>query len=84
MLTKKQGLSAGEITGIEIQYSLKRSFPDEKKLTGTRAVKKTAGSVKIKNLRSKKNYWVRMRTYKKVKGVKHVGKWSAAVKAKTK
>ena len=73
-----------KITGIEVQYSLRKSFPQKKSLTRVRIVKKTAKSVKIKKLRSGKTCWVRMRTFKKVNGVKHAGKWSKAKKIKIK
>jgi hypothetical protein len=73
-----------KITGIEVQYSLRKSFPAKKSLTRVRTVKKTAKSVKIKKLRSKKTYWVRMRTFRKVNGVKHAGKWSKAKKIQIK
>lgn len=80
-LSGKQLRKAGSIK-IEIQYSLERSFPMEKtksKLTG-----KKKSSAKIKSLKSGKTYYVRVRTYKTVKGVKHVSRWSKVKKVKTK
>ena len=63
-----------KIAGIQIQYSLDKTFK-----TGVKTVtaKKTATSKKIKKLKSKKRYYVRVRAYKKVGNVMHVSKWSA-------
>lgn len=70
-----------KVQGIEVQYSLKKSFPDGKK-TGIKKVKKTKKSVKIKKLKPKKTYYVRVRTYKKAGNVKYVSKWSKVKKVR--
>lgn len=59
------------IQGIEVQWSL-NGF---KNIAGTKTVNKTKTSVTIKGLKSKKKYWVRIRTYKKVGNIKRVSAW---------
>ena len=78
-LTTKQKKTC---TKIEIQYSLKKSFP--RKQTVTKTVSKTKNSYKAKKLKSKKTYYVRIRTIKTISGVKKVGKWSKTKKIKVK
>ena len=46
--------------------------------------KKSKKSFKIKGLKKKKNYYVKVRSIKYVNGVKTVGKWSKVKKVKTK
>lgn len=70
-----------KIDGFEVQYSLNKQFT---KAAALKSVKKTKSSVTIKKLKSKKTYFVRVRTYKKVKGIKHFSKWSKVKKIKTK
>ena len=69
------------VTGYEVQYSLKKSFASAKKVTITKAA--TVKTV-IKKLLSNKTYYVRIRTYKTVKGKKYYSAWSGAKSAKTK
>ena len=61
------------IDGYEVEYSLKKSFKGAKKvsLTGAATVK-----TKIGKLKAKKTYYVRVRSWKKVKGQKYVSDWS--------
>ena len=70
-----------DITGYEVQYSLKKSFASP----GTVVIKK-AGTVKtvLKKLTAGKTYYVRVRAYKAVKGKKYYSKWSAVKSAKVK
>ena len=70
-----------EITGYEIQYSTSKKFKSAKKVTIKKA--KTT-SATIKKLKAKKTYYVRVRTYKTVKGKKYYSGWSSCKKAKTK
>ena len=66
-----------QVTGYEIQYSTTKAFT--KKTTKTAIVKKAKTNNKvIKQLKSKKKYWVKVRTYKTVNGVKFYSKWSPA------
>ncbi len=69
------------ITGYEIQYSLKKTFASAKKVTITKAA--TVKTV-IKKLQPKKTYYVRIRTYKTVKGRKYYSAWSGAKSATVK
>ena len=76
---------ASSVTGYQIEYSLKSNMKSSKKVT----IKKASTTAKtIKNLKNKKKYYVRVRTYKKmtVEGVKHTyyGKWSSKKTVKTK
>ena len=68
-------------TGYQIQYSTSKKFKGAKTQTITKN-KKT--SCIIKKLKSKKKYYVRVRTYKKVKGKKYYSKWSKVKSVKTK
>ena len=70
-----------QTTGYQIQYSLKKNFKKAKTVT-VKGAKKT--SKKITKLKAKKNYYIRIRIYKLVKGVKYTSKWSKAKKIKTK
>ena len=60
-----------KIKGIEIQYSL----DGFKTIAGTKYAKKTKTSYKIKGLKSRRKYWVRIRTYKNTSEGKHVSDW---------
>ncbi len=65
----------------EVQYGLKKSFAGATKVT----IKKAA-TVKtvLNNLTTGKTYYVRIRAYKTVKGVKYYSAWSKAKSAKVK
>ena len=69
------------ITGYQVQYSLKKSFSAAKTVT----IKKAA-TVKavLKKLKTGKTWYVRVRTYKTVKGKKYYSAWSKAKSAKVK
>ena len=70
-----------DITGYEVQYSLKKSFAGAK----TIGIKK-AGAVKtvLKGLTPNKTYFVRVRAYKAVGSKKYYSAWSKAKNAKPK
>lgn len=68
------------VDGYDIQYSLKKKFS---KPTTVTVNKKTASKKKIKNLKSRKKYYVRVRTYKTVNGIKCYSAWSKKKQAKT-
>ena len=78
-LTSKQLRKAGSVK-IEVQYSLSKKFPMSKTKSKYAGRKKT--SLKIKSLKSGKKYYVRVRTFRKIDGVKHVSKWSKVRKVK--
>ncbi len=77
--TVKYKKQAAECTGYEIQYSTSSSFKKAK----TAVVKKSGTiSKKIKKLKSKKKYYVRVRTYRVAGGVKYYSDWSKKKKVK--
>ena len=71
----------GSITGYEIEYSLKKSFQGAKKITVSKA---KAEKHQITGLKAKKVYYVRIRSYKKVKGQKYYSDWSKVLNIKVK
>ncbi len=70
-----------QTTGYQIRYSTSSKMTKAKTVTvkGTKATAK-----KIKKLKSKKKYYVQIRTYKTVKGAKYYSSWSAKKSVKTK
>ena len=75
---KKQ---AAQTTGYEIQYGLKKNFKGAK----VKTVKKNKTTkLTIKKLKSKKKYYVRIRTYKTVGGKKYYSSWSKSKRVKVK
>ena len=80
-LTAKWNKAYGKVDGYEVQYSTSKAFKGAKKKT----VKgKTKTSVKISNLKAKKKYYVRIRTYRTYKGKKYYSEWSKTKAVKTK
>ena len=75
---KKQ---TAQTTGYQIQYALNKKFKGAKtvKIAKNKTVKRT-----VSKLKSKKKYYVRIRTYKTVKGVTYYSSWSAVKNVKTK
>ncbi len=68
------------ITGYQIQYSLKKNFSGGK----TVLVNKAATLTKvIRNLKAGKTYYVRIRTYKKVNKKSYISLWSKVMTVKT-
>ncbi len=64
-----------QVTGYEIQYSTTKNFT--KKTTKTLKVKNFKTNVKtIKQLKAKKKYWVKIRTYKNANGKLYYSTWS--------
>lgn len=78
--TKLSAKKRKKCGGIEIQIK----GPGNKNKTRLIKAGKKLSSKKIKKLKNKKSYHVRVRTYKYVGKVKHVGKWSKYWKVKTK
>ena len=92
-VTKVTGTSKGmkvtwkkqtsQTTGYQIQYSTSKNFTP--KTTKSVTVKKNSEkSTTIKKLKSKKKYYVRIRTYKTVSGKKYYSSWSKVKTVKTK
>ena len=61
-----------QVTGYQIQYSTSSKFTGAKSVT----VKKTYSTKTLTKLKGKKKYYVRVRTYKSVAGIKYYSKWS--------
>ena len=76
-ITKK----STQVTGYEVQYSTSKSFKSYK--TKTVSSYKTT-STSLTGLKAKTTYYVRVRTYKTVNGVKYYSGWSTIVSKKTK
>jgi len=70
-----------QVTGYQIQYATNKSFKSAKSKNVT-SYKTT--SVTLKGLSAKKTYYVRVRTFKTVKGVKYYSAWSTVKYKKTK
>ena len=74
-------MSTSRITGYQIQYSTSKKFTSPKSTTVS-GYSKT--SKKITGLKSKKTYYVRVRTYKTVNGKKIYGSYSSVKSVKVK
>lgn len=68
--------------GYQIQYSTSKKFDANVKVKTINGTKKT--SVTLKGLKSKKTYYVRIRTWQKTAGGKAYSTWSKAKKVKVK
>lgn len=71
-----------KVSRLQIQYSTSPDFASG----STRSVYagNTASSKKVGGLRSKRYYYVRIRSYRKAGGVKHYSKWSVVKRVRTK
>ncbi len=65
--------------GYQIQYSTNKKFKKGNKSANTTKLSKT-----VKKLKSKKKYYVRIRTYRKVNGKKIYSNWSKVKNIKIK
>ena len=70
-----------QMTGYQIRYSTSSKMAGAKIVT---VKSNTATSKKISKLKAKKKYYVQVRTYKTVKGVKYYSSWSKVKSVKTK
>lgn len=70
-----------QTTGYQIQYATKSNFKGGKTVLVN---KNKTTSKTISKLKANKKYYVRIRTYKTIKGVKYYGNWSGRKSAKTK
>jgi hypothetical protein len=69
------------VTGYKIQYSMNKKFKKSK----TKTVNKgSITTITIKKLKTKKKYYIRIRTYKKVNGKIYQSNWSKPMSKKTK
>jgi hypothetical protein len=80
-ITVKWKKQTTQTTGYQIQYATNSEFTGAKKVTVS---KNSSGSKTISELKANKKYYVRIRTYKTIKGVKYYGNWSGRKSAKTK
>ncbi len=80
-LTVKWTKKTTQVTGYQIQYSTSKSFKSYKTKALT-SYKKT--SLTLTGLKAKTTYYVRVRTYKTVNGVKYYSGWSTIKYKKTK
>ncbi len=77
---KKQPVS---VSGYQIQYSTNKKFT--KKTMKKKEVRQPSKTkLTVKKLKPKKRYYVRIRTYKKVKGKNYYSSWSKAKKVRIK
>ena len=65
-----------QVTGYQIQYSLDKRFSKKTRKTVT-VTDKTRKVKAVSGLAKKKKYFVRLRTYKSVKGKRYYSYWSA-------
>lgn len=70
-----------QVTGYVVMCSTKKDFSSNVKKV---KVKKNTTKYIFKNLKAKKKYYVRVRTYKKVTGITYYSDWSNVMKVKTK
>ncbi len=80
--TVKWSKQSKQVTGYQVQYSTSKKFTSKTKTTSVTNYKKT--SKKVSKLSAKKKYYVRVRTYKTVNGVKYYSGWSKTKSVKTK
>ncbi|MGN0529373.1 MAG: transglutaminase domain-containing protein [Eubacterium sp.] len=79
--TVKWKKQSTQVTGYQIQYSTSSKFTSPKTVTVS-SYKTTSKT--ISKLKSKKKYYVRVRTYKTVSGTKYYSSWSKAKSVTTK
>ncbi len=68
-------------TGYQVQVATDKAFTKNKK--SYTSSKNTVLTKTFKNLKKKKKYYVRVRTYKTVKGTKYYSSWSKLTQVKT-
>ena len=80
-ITVKWKKQTKQVDGYQIQYSTNKKFKGAKTVTLTGAKKTTK---RIKGLKGKKKYYVRIQTFKKVNGRYYFSDWSKVKRVKTK
>ena len=70
----------GKCNGYEVSYGRKSDFTD----AVTKSVNKSKLTLTLTNLKKNKNYYIRVRSYKKASKVKYYSAWSEKVKVKVK
>lgn len=79
-ITVKIKSNKNQTTGYQIMYSTSKNFKNSKSVK----VKNTTTKKQIKNLKSKKKYYVKVRTYKNAQGNTYYSSWSKVKTVKTK
>ena len=79
---QRKKMKSSFITGYQIQYSTSKTFASRNKIVNVAKYSTTKKT--IKKFVKGKTYYVRIRTYIVVKGVKYYSSWSDAKKIKTK
>ncbi|HBA97217.1 MAG TPA: hypothetical protein DCZ23_03815 [Lachnospiraceae bacterium] len=79
--TAKWKKRSKSVTGYQLQYSSNKKFNGK---TTKTIKKKSVTKLKAGNLKAGKKYYIRVRTYKTVKGRKYCSKWSKTKIVKTK
>ena len=74
-------MSASRVTGYQIQLAMNSKFTKGKKTVTVTGYSKV--SKKVTKLKGKKKYYVRVRTFKTVSGVKYYSPWSKVKTVKT-
>lgn len=74
--------SVKEVTGYQVLYSTNKKFKSGNRTVNVTGRKKSG--VTLKKLRSKKNYYVKLRTYKRTGGEIYFSSWSKTVRVKIK
>ena len=80
--TAKWTKQTTQVDGYEVEYALDDKFTSSAKKVDVN--KNTTTSKQISSLKSKKTYYVRVRTYKKVGTKKYYSDWSKVLSVKTK
>ena len=84
-ITVKWNKQTEKTTGYQIQVSLKKSFPDSKKKTKLITITNNATvRRKVSGLKSRKKYYIRIRTFREVNGKYYYSGWSKVKSIKTK
>ncbi len=73
---------SSQVTGYEVQYSLSKSFNNNNKKVKINSAKTTFKT--INNLKAKKKYYVRIRSYKNVGNTVYYSDWSTSKSVTTK
>ncbi|MBR3786673.1 MAG: hypothetical protein IKJ77_09720 [Firmicutes bacterium] len=81
-VTVKWNKVSKQATGYQVMVATDKKFSKNKKSVTVKGYKMT--SKKISNLKADKTYFVKVRTYKTVKGVKFYSDWSKVRQVKTK
>ena len=73
-------------TGYQIRYAQNKKFKKAKTVTVKNKTKKASkiNKTTIKKLKSKKNYYIKIRAYRKVNGKTYYGNWSKIKKVRVK